>query len=248
MGEKKVIHATSQLCDGSLGTSLNFHTDTVRQNLRRFLERCLLDLIIETELIVTSQIVFGTRVAIVDKQSAGKIIPECDGLITMTAGLPLLVRTHDCIPVFLYGKKTPFVGCLHAGRKNILDGILPKTIELAHSELGVTPEDIFIVVGPHIKSCCYEIQHDVVEELDGNYPECIVSGQEENERKLFLDLARIITVQALSANVPCQNITVQNECTYHSTGDGNLPKYFSWRRDRITNRSIGSVIVLYEET
>ena len=51
-----------------------------------------------------------------------------DAMITKMKGLALGVVTADCVPIILYDTKNEIVGCIHAGWKGALLGIISNTI------------------------------------------------------------------------------------------------------------------------
>lgn len=87
---------------------------------------------------------------------------ECDGFVTDKAGVTLLVRVADCVPILLAGRKadgSPVVGAVHAGWRGTVSGIGEVAIKMMR-ELGA--EDIRCAVGPSIHSCCYQVGEDFV--------------------------------------------------------------------------------------
>ena len=63
-------------------------------------------------------------------------IPKCDGLLTGTARIALIVQTADCLPVFMYNPKSQWIGILHAGWRGLVGGIIEKACELVTDKLG----------------------------------------------------------------------------------------------------------------
>ena len=52
-----------------------------------------------------------------------------DAIITKVRGLALTVVTADCVPVLVYDINNQVVGCIHAGWKGALNGIIKNTIQ-----------------------------------------------------------------------------------------------------------------------
>ncbi len=107
--------------------------------------------------------VHGDRVLVVD---APGIAGEADALLTLTPGLPLAVFTADCVGVVVEGDRA--VGVAHAGWRGARAGIVRRLIE-AFESAGVEPA--VATIGPHIRSCCFEVGPEVTAEFDGHLAE-----------------------------------------------------------------------------
>ncbi|MCW7463249.1 polyphenol oxidase family protein [Leptospira limi] len=83
-----------------------------------------------------------------------------DGLFSFQKNQVLVVRTADCVPVFLYSTKRPFVSVLHSGWKGTQLGITEKMIEKLISE-GYSLEELSLELGPYIQRNHYEVGEDV---------------------------------------------------------------------------------------
>lgn len=94
--------------------------------------------------------------------------PECDGLVTDTPGVLLLVRVADCVPVLLADVGRGVVGAAHAGRPGLVAGVVPATIEAMR---GLGAQQITAWVGPHVCGNCYEVPATMREEVSRVVPE-----------------------------------------------------------------------------
>lgn len=81
-----------------------------------------------------------------------------DGLITTNRCFLPVVTVADCMPLFLYDSKSSVFGVVHSGWKGT--GIVGEAIKLACKNYGARAEDFSIVIGPHIKSCCYIVNEE----------------------------------------------------------------------------------------
>ena len=52
-----------------------------------------------------------------------------DAIITSVKGLALGVLTADCVPIILFNETNNSVGCIHAGWKGSLSGIIENTLK-----------------------------------------------------------------------------------------------------------------------
>ena len=53
-----------------------------------------------------------------------------DAMITKMTDIAIGVLTADCVPVIIYDAKNKFIGCIHAGWKGALTGIIENTIKM----------------------------------------------------------------------------------------------------------------------
>ena len=78
-----------------------------------------------------------------------------DGMITQNPRLVPSITVADCMPIYLYDPVTGCFGILHSGWKGT--GIVTEALSLAQKTYGAKPEDFSVTLGPHIHSCCYEV-------------------------------------------------------------------------------------------
>lgn len=164
---------------------------------------------------VSMQQVHGNRVVRVYKKDLGKIIKNCDGLITNDKGLVLQVRTADCLPISFIDKNNTAIGLVHAGWRGLQKQIIIKTVDLMVKSFGTNLKDIKIEIGTHICKKHYEVGPEVSKYFKG---------------EKYLDLAKIAINQLTSCGVLIKNIKIDRRCTYE---DKNLPSY---RRDSTSER------------
>ena len=53
---------------------------------------------------------------------------KSDAIITQLEGFGLGVVTADCVPIIIYDSKNKIIGCIHAGWKGALKGIIENTV------------------------------------------------------------------------------------------------------------------------
>ena len=75
-----------------------------------------------------------------------------DAIITSSLGKVISVTVADCMPVLLMSESGTFA-LIHLGWRGIINGLLNLTIE---SMKKISNGEITSVLGPCIKSCCYE--------------------------------------------------------------------------------------------
>jgi YfiH family protein len=179
--------------------------------------------------LVSMDQVHGTHVEIIQTPQP-HTIAKCDGLLTQRKGVGLMVLTADCTPVLLHDPETQTIGALHVGRKGAFDGIVPHAIKRMQHAFGTVPKTLHVWLGPSIGECCYEIDGEVLAYAKANFAPYLQGKK--------LNIHALITDQLYDAGV--KHICANTECT---CCDRN---YFSYRRDGITGRQAG-VIMLKKE-
>ena len=79
-----------------------------------------------------------------------------------TPGLPIGVRTADCVPVILYAEDIKAVAAVHAGWKGTLGGIVDVVVDRL-ADMGSDPRNIHATFGISICGNCYEVDNDLGE-------------------------------------------------------------------------------------
>lgn len=159
------------------------------------------------------------KVLILDSDLGPKI---ADAVITNRKGVLTGVQVADCVPVLLYDKEKGVTGAVHAGWRGTAEGILKKTIRAIVERFFCKPDNILIAIGPSIRQCCYEVDHEVFHAVEK------ATGHGEYHRrkgeKYCLDLPSANKYQAMSTGVPETNIWISPDCTFC-----NPDRYFSYR-------------------
>lgn len=87
--------------------------------------------------------------------------PEAtDAVITDQPGLPVCVKTADCIPVLLYDTRQRIVAAAHAGWRGTVSRIVQKTVHQMHP---LDPKDLHAIIGPGISLQQFEVGDEVYE-------------------------------------------------------------------------------------
>ena len=158
-------------------------------------------------------------------------VPEADALVldSRTAGAPAgcCVLVADCVPVLLASRDGALTAAVHAGRRGMLDGVVPATIEFLQRG-GVEPADLWAAVGPSICGSCYEVPEDMLALSAQREPAC---ASRTSWGTPGLDVAAGVLAQLERAGVG--HISAGQWCTYED------PRFFSYRRDGVTGRLAG---------
>ena len=195
--------------------------ETVRENIKLLcsLAGCSQD-------VVGSPQYHSTEIRKVTKENAGEgivrdVLSPCDGFITDTPDLTLIVRVADCAPVLLAGERedtSKIVAAVHAGWRGAAGGIAAKAAQMMR-ETGAVK--IYAAVGACIHSCCYEVGEDMraeVERLRGaGFTERHIKIR---DGRMYADIAGMNRELLMSAGVNavdvCPECTACNPALYHS--------------------------------
>ncbi|MCQ2576080.1 MAG: polyphenol oxidase family protein [Treponema sp.] len=152
-----------------------------------------------------------------------------DGLVTDDRSLMPGVTVADCMPLYLYDNQTGAFGIVHSGWKGT--GIVQTAIELMTEKFGTEAKNVSVVIGPHIKDCCYIVDETRAKYFSENFtPDCI-KPLEENGKcycggkglpitwnngngplfRLSLEKANLSVLR--KCGVRDENISVCKECT-----------------------------------
>ena len=170
--------------------------------------------------------VHGDDVAVVDAQSPGDV-PDVDALITDVPRLAVAVLVADCVPVLVAGTRAAAV--VHAGRRGVQSGIVTKTVR-ALRDLDEGP--LRAQLGPSICGGCYEVPAAMQDEVAAMAPAARTSTRAGTPG---LDLRAGLRAQLNAAGVAA--VQVSETCTAED------PAYFSYRRDGLTGRFAGVVMI-----
>ena len=78
---------------------------------------------------------------------------KSDGIFTLKKNLGLVVKTADCMPIFLKDKTS--IGAVHIGWRGIKNKIINNALK------NFNLNELLMSIGPHAQSCCYEVKDDV---------------------------------------------------------------------------------------
>lgn len=179
---------------------------------------------IDVNKIVSAGLVHGKTVAVVGEAQAGQRLEATDGLVTATPNLFLTITVADCLPIYFFDPIKKVIGLAHAGWRGVSLNIASATVEVMINSFSTDPKNLIVYIGPHLRSCHFIVQDDVVNQFAG-YQKFIknkANGQS-------IDLAGIVREQLVKASILSVNISISSECTFD-----NLEKYFSFRRDKPT--------------
>jgi YfiH family protein len=162
---------------------------------------------------------------------------QADALLTDNKVVTLFMRFADCVPIFLFDPENKVVGLVHAGWQGTTKRIISKTITVMKEQYHSRAEMIMAGIGPSICIHHYEIQDDVVQEINTHLGElgekCILKIQ----GRTHFDLQMANSLLLRDSGV--QKIELSNICTACHVED-----WFSHRGEKGNTGRMGAVIGL----
>jgi YfiH family protein len=197
--------------------------------------------------LVASKQVHGKQMAVIDDAFIGRAAfsPEpslqgYDALATRSAGVTLMVRVADCVPVILFVPERQIVAVVHAGWRGTLAGIAGEAVRKMVQHYQADPGDIRAGIGPAIGPCCYCVQEEVAAAFKNSshlYPAIF----RETRGELFLNLWEANRLQLLRQGLSAGNIETAGLCTSCRTD-----LFFSHRREEGKTGRFGAFAGLRE--
>ena len=105
-------------------------------------------------------------VQIVEKKNILEKV-NADAILTESKNLALGVLTADCAPILIYESNKNIIGCIHAGWKGALGGIIENTFKKLN-EMGGDTRKVIACIGPCIAQKNYEVKEDFYEKFIKN--------------------------------------------------------------------------------
>jgi len=172
---------------------------------------------INPERVAAGGIAHGVEVAAVGEDKAGKYLISTAALITNVVDLFLTITVADCLPVYFYDPKTQSIGLAHAGWRGLIGGILENVVLELQRWYGCQPNDLRIIIGPHIRSCHYEVHEEVAEKFKEQ-------NIEHREGRIYVKLADEAKSRLRELDVG--DISTSPICIYEDQ------RFYSARRDK----------------
>ncbi len=206
LGGAKAVFTT-----GENNFDLNLKKETFKENINKLKEWYKVK-----DIIYLKQI-HSTKIFDMDLREE-----EGDGLYTFKENIAIGVFTADCVPIILYSERYNFIAAIHSGWKGTLNNIFKKAID-EFKTLGGNIEDMKVLIGPHNKSCCYEIGEEVKEQFQNN----IMFNKKHIFKDRNLDMKQCIIIEALKEAIKKENIVSLDLCTFCNKDI----RFHSYRRD-----------------
>ena len=100
----------------------------------------------------------SSKVQIIDGKNNSERI-DADAMLTNNYELALCVLTADCAPILVYENDKKIIGCIHAGWKGAVSGVIDNTLNKI-IEMGGNTKKLDVCIGPCIAQESYEVKND----------------------------------------------------------------------------------------
>ena len=100
----------------------------------------------------------SSKVQIIDGKNNSQRI-DADAMLTNNCELALCVLTADCAPILVYENDKKIIGCIHAGWKGAVSGVIDNTLNKI-IEMGGNTKKLEVCIGPCIAQESYEVKND----------------------------------------------------------------------------------------
>jgi len=163
----------------------------------------------------------------ISKVQSKKFYSDCDGLIADKKST-IVIRSADCLPIFLFERDRKIITALHAGWRGLLCGIINNYCKMTkvHGDM----RKVYAGIGPHIGICCYKVKKPVIDSFS-KLTDNIKQLYQVRQNSFFLDLGAVAKYQMMKVGIPLENIEDTDICTNCSES------YFSYRRDKSEKRN-----------
>ena len=211
----------------NLGRSVGDDPEHVAENARRFAR----ELGLTPGQLVSANQVHGETIVEVTGAQPGPLVPaaiaDADGLVTRARGVALGIRTADCVPVLIHAPDVGAIAAVHAGWRGAVVGIAGKAVARLEELYGADPAKMIAVIGPHIRSCCYEVGLDVAGQFEARFGKGVAAPSGQGRQAARLDLEEANRRALTEAGILPENLDALPECT-----SCDPQRFFSHRRDQ----------------
>jgi YfiH family protein len=150
-----------------------------------------------------------------------------DALVTDLPRIFLIIKTADCLPIFLVDEARRVIAAVHCGWKGTLEKVLGKVVLGMKCHYGSDPESLLAAFGPSIGGECYEVGEDVARSFAvRGFPDSFFRPVPSRSGKYLFDLREANRIQLLRLGVKEENLSTAGVCT-HCDRD-----FLSFRRDK----------------
>ncbi|MEW6182645.1 MAG: peptidoglycan editing factor PgeF [Bacillota bacterium] len=170
----------------------------------------------DPERLVCGRQAHGANVVVVTPRIAGSgafdaqtALGETDGLITNSAGIPLMAFFADCVPVVLADTENKAAGIVHAGWRGTVRQVPVKALGRMSGAFGTRAARCLAAIGPAIGPCCFNVSEPVAAEFS-RWGDKVVHKDADGYRVDLWEANRRILIDA---GVLAENISVVNICT-----------------------------------
>ena len=155
--------------------------------------------------------------------------PEADAIVSRQPGQVCAILTADCLPVLFCNRAGTEVAACHAGWRGLAVGVIEATVAAMESDAS----EIMAWLGPAIGPKAYEVGNEVYDAFISQETENACAFTQHNDRWLA-DLYQLASLALTKTDVTC--VSGGQNCTFTEQ-----QKFFSYRRDGVTGRSVSAI-------
>ena len=187
---------------------------------------------VQASVAVEAEQVHGASLAIVERaEPLTRPIAGCDALLTSLPGVALLLRTADCLPIFMIDPARGVVGLAHAGWRGLAASLPMRLVAAFRDTYHSDPSVLQVMIGPAIHACCYEVGLEMAARFGRHV--------RQRDGRQVCDLLGVAIEQLERAGVRSGRIVESRRCT------GCEPdQWFSLRREGQAAGRLTSMILL----
>ena len=190
-----------------------------RKNISKNLEYVSKKMYVKKKKLILMHQTHSNNVMEISESNLSKRI-NSDAMITRNKKIALGVLTADCVPILIYDKKNEIIGCIHAGWKGALSGIIKRTI--SKIKKNNYSYDIIAAIGPCISTKSYEVDLNFYKKFLAKAKKNKKYFISKNKNKKLFNLRKYVNDRLLELNVKVDHI---NRDTYKEKKN-----FFSYRR------------------
>lgn len=150
----------------------------------------------------------------------------CDALFTVSEHTALGIKVADCLPVTLIDPVHSIIANIHSGWRGAAAKIVNRTIETLRAETTFSSTRSSAWLGPSIRSCCFEVGEEVVEQLTAAFGDVGLYIDRSYGARAHVDLAGLTRVVLEKEGLSPDSIHDSGLCT---RCDGSI--FHSYRRN-----------------
>ena len=140
----------------------------------------------ETNKIILMNQTHSNKVILIDKSNIKQKEFNADAIITKLNDVVLGVLTADCVPIILYDEENEIIGCIHAGWRGCITGIIENTMDKLRSIN--KNNNVLACVGPCIGNQSYEVDIDFYENFINQSKKNVLFFKNKSEKKYLFDI------------------------------------------------------------
>ena len=150
---------------------------------------------------------------------------EGDALFSKVKNNVLVVKTADCLPLFLESKELGIIGVVHMGWRGAKEGII--------SNIDYNFSSFKAAAGVGLRQCCYEVGKEFY-----SYT-AFKPFLKEKKAKVYFDPIDFAKNTLIRQGLKEENFFDSAICSFCSPGD-----FFSYRRDKTSHRTLSFILKL----